>query len=101
MQSPRTQGGIMLRAQARALFGAGLMIILVGCADTTGPSMPRVGEHSRMALGGFRVTEALQRALLDTLARQTALALANPNVRAAVYRAIGESPYREGKLPMS
>ena len=83
------------------LAGPAALALLVGglaCSDRTPGTGPAPGPAAGMNAGSPATASAL-RAPPEQLARELALALADPAFRARVHAELDRSPYREHKLP--
>jgi hypothetical protein len=78
-----------------------LAAVLWACS-TDSATRPKAPEETVdrvvMSRGGFPVPESRMRGLLAKVTRELAIALADPTVRAMVYKDLHASPYREHKL---
>ena len=79
--------------------GVALAAVLSACGDNS-VTRPEVPEQADVVVSrsGIAVPEPQMRRLLANVTREVAIALADPAVRAQVYRDLHASPYREHKL---
>jgi len=90
------------RVSSLASFFLLSCLFIFGACDRT-PAQPELqtgfvpGRYVRTA-GGFLLSEAKLQDVYDSLTRDVALALQDPEVRSTVYERLHASPYREHKL---